>query len=1518
MSLDDFLSQLRGLSKPGRGFKPHKHLVLLAVLRLVNEGAVTSPKVCFDARLRRAFKELLSFYGGSSDRDRPHAPFFHLSSEEFWRLVPCQGQEEALERATTVGSAGELTRLVSHAALDEEVFALFTDKTQNGTIQHELECILREGLASRLDAVGVMPDVRAPQSLFAHEAGVLAEIGRRVEVHSLGLVLTNLEIHDPQSNRYFETDLVVVSTFGIYVVELKHWSGRIEIRANSWIQNGSFFKHDPHKANNFKAKLLKGLYEHQYPQFPWVYFESVVVLTNPDVMADGTSVPSTTSHNPTFAGSEKFLQYLKHQRTEHGAKIKPAQCEAFVEFLRKLQSPAPPRDFVFPGYEIVERLYQHTDRAEVVARRTDIRHRRLSRLRVFFPPTSGSAHEERVFHERATATLNAVAKTGDHPNILKVWPVPNENNYIVEGSDWSEQGTLRDLLAAEGRLSPERALHVTQGILAGLDALHRQCVVHRALSPENILMVGDVPKLMNFDLSFQLEDNRTTVIPDASRLKRTPYIAPEVYRGGTTPEAAADLFSVGVVLYEMLTGERPFACSMDLERTGGALDAAKATRLDHDELPSVVKQIIMALVQADPSKRPSSATQVSERLLSAEGAPRPTFAGNVRLAPGARSGLYEIERFHKEGVQAQIYQGLGPRAKPVAIKLFGGDIPLQQVLDEQRLAGTVHHSSIVRVDSYSRWEDGRFYIAFDWIPGSSLRDEIVSGKRPSADRFRGIATQLLEAVEALHGVSDNEQSSPVLHNDIKPENILLADGDRPLLIDFGSASRPRIGLYEGTEGYVAPDLHRGEDRKYCEDGDLYALGVTLHEWLLGMRPPADLDRAEHTPQAGLPSGLLRWLARAAAAKAEDRFSSAADMLVGLRKAFQLPEPVTQEPSEVPPEEVKEKKADEERRLERLATVPEAHRHPNPFLAYLNSLHCRSVASENALAESQASNPLFGLVHVPHPLTESILDVLTAAEPRHVILTGHAGDGKSTIALDVYKRLKGLPEEAPVEIDWKRREDLEARGVSVSIVKDFSECSDIWLDIIDEMRAGGRRFLLISNTGTLLNAFKSAEARTDGDLIVLESDLLETMESSTPTPWDYGGAAFTVINLSMMDNLGIAEAVFRRMVDEDRWKVCQTLECRSHCPVLRNVQLIQQNLDTILRRVFLAYRRMYEYGTRLTLRQLCAHLAYMLTSGLSHQDIVVMSKKAARPLMSEFMFFNRFFGDNGREEDDPAQQIRAVCQVRQQNFGARSAPTWERRLWLQSRGLSFRLQAQGCTDEFDLLRRHGAQLAADEEITDEQARRQVRRMLFFLHCFDARDDGAFLKSFLNSPMIVHFARWQEEADTELSLSESTELQRRVLHVIQEHFTGVRLPEGAPSDRHVFVTLSRHSRDIRQSAQIVLARIPEDDLVLELLARDNGCGGIRRDLVLRGRQQRLDAELQLGLPFLDYVMMRNKGEVGEDLQTSYVDRLERFKGQLLRRFRSGETDDVMLVRLRTNHTFRRQIFAVRKNRLEVTDG
>ena len=415
-----------------------------------------------------------------------------------------------------------------------------------------------------------------------------------------------------------------------------------------------------------------------------------------------------------------------------------------------------------------------------------------------------------------------------------------------------------------------------------------------------------------------------------------------------------------------------------------------------------------------------------------------------------------------------------------------------------------------------------------------------------------------------------------------------------------------------------------------------------------------------------------------------------------------------------------------------------------------------------------------------------------------------------------------------------------------------------------------------------------------------------------------GLRFSLLNMAMIDNLGVARQIFDRMLAPERWEACVSSPCRHHCPIFKNISLMRANQVVVMERIFLGYRRMFEYGTRLTLRQLTAHMAYMITSGLSYADVMVMATRASPPRLTDYMFFNRFFGDNGRDVDEPAWQLRAVRAARGEGFGDQPSPTWERKLWLKSRGQVFKLRAEGIPEDLGLLQQMGSGLKSEDSVTAAQARQQVRRIVFFLHSFEATDDGGFLRSFLNSAMLLSFARWQEQSNDTLSLQEATSLKRQVIHVLQEHFTGVRLPEGIASDRYLVVTLSRRSTEVRQSAQIVLARYPDDDFRIHLFTESNGAGGVRRGLVLDGEREASMPSLTLNLPFLDYVMMRNQGEVGRSLQASYVDRLERFKGELIRRSKSRKSDGIMLVRLRTNNTFRRQVFSIRGNRMEVTDG
>jgi len=591
---------------------------------------------------------------------------------------------------------------------------------------------------------------------------------------------------------------------------------------------------------------------------------------------------------------------------------------------------------------------------------------------------------------------------------------------------------------------------------------------------------------------------------------------------------------------------------------------------------------------------------------------------------------------------------------------------------------------------------------------------------------------------------------------------------------------------------------------------------------------------------------------------------------------------------------------------------------NEFVRYLNSLQRLGAGNENALAESQACNPHFSTIHVAHPLTQTILAELGKKSGRHVILTGHAGDGKSTIAFEVYKHLAGIPANQALVRHVKPREDIS--GDAISIIKDLSErhkADDNKL--LEELVKHENRFLLVTNTGTLLDLFREHSDFFSMNDVNLESAILNAISDERGEGvLTLGSTDFQVFNLARMDNLHIARQIFERMLSPERWTECSVRDCRHNCPIYFNVNLIQCNEQRVMDRIFLAYRRMYEYGTRMTMRQLTEHLAYLVTSGLEETDIEEMRQKDLTPLKTEYMFFNRFFGDNGRTEQTSALQMQAICKVRQQGFGERPCPSWERRLWLRSHGQKFVLGVDGCEIEFESLRKHGSKSGNDNRhgMTPDQAREQVRRMLYFLYEF-SKEHQSYLSQYLNSPSLLRWHAWQEPFSL-LDSSEKFVLEHRIYHVLQEHFSGVRLPEGSiQHDRRLYVTLNRRRGEVRQSAQVVLAQVDWSTATnLDLGTVENASGGKRTDLILKGLNRIEGVSLHLTLPFLDYVVMRHFGELGEVLQTSYLERLDRFKAHVLK-LASTSKERIMLVRLKTDHTFRRQHYAVNNGNLEVND-
>ena len=113
MVLDELIRQLNSLSSPGKGFKPHKYLVLLTLVHLIRDGHIEDGKIFYNDLFKVYFKKNFDVFANSDDRNRPYNPFFHLRSSGFWILVATDGNEDALDGLNSIAGPGELSRLVS-------------------------------------------------------------------------------------------------------------------------------------------------------------------------------------------------------------------------------------------------------------------------------------------------------------------------------------------------------------------------------------------------------------------------------------------------------------------------------------------------------------------------------------------------------------------------------------------------------------------------------------------------------------------------------------------------------------------------------------------------------------------------------------------------------------------------------------------------------------------------------------------------------------------------------------------------------------------------------------------------------------------------------------------------------------------------------------------------------------------------------------------------------------------------------------------------------------------------------------------------------------------------------------------------------------------------------------------------------------------------------------------------------------------------------------------------------------
>jgi tetratricopeptide (TPR) repeat protein/tRNA A-37 threonylcarbamoyl transferase component Bud32 len=306
--------------------------------------------------------------------------------------------------------------------------------------------------------------------------------------------------------------------------------------------------------------------------------------------------------------AEVFAPLLTRGEIETGLERPPDTLMVRHPSAEKAAGPKPSRFPSIPGYEILDELGRGG--MGVVYKARHVKLNRIVALKMISPGKDAGPESVARFRNE----VEALARL-QHPNIVVVYEVGEDAGKPFFSLEFCPGGNLDQQLGGSP-LAPRPAALLARTVARAMQAAHQAHVIHRDLKPGNILLLADgTPKITDFGLAKKLDDQGPAATRTGAVMGTPSYMAPEQAHGKTVIGPAADVYALGAILYEMLTGRPPFKAATVLDTVMQVLhDEAVPVRRLQPVVPRDLETICHHCLHKDPGKRYASAEELADDL----------------------------------------------------------------------------------------------------------------------------------------------------------------------------------------------------------------------------------------------------------------------------------------------------------------------------------------------------------------------------------------------------------------------------------------------------------------------------------------------------------------------------------------------------------------------------------------------------------------------------------------------------------------------------------------------------------------------------------------------------------------------------------------------------------------------------------------------------------------------------------------------------------------------------------------